>query len=89
MLRGILKGNLEEAVLMTMKNCFALHDLDAATKLTVYEYKMARREAYNDAVVAYNGEEVEAKLADSFFVPASCGKYTIKGKARVLVSYIR
>lgn len=54
MLRGILKGNLEEAVLMTMKNCFALHDLDAATKLTVYEYKMARREAYNDAVVAYN-----------------------------------
>lgn len=44
---------------------------------------------HNDAVVAYNGEEVEAKLADSFFVPASCGKYTIKGKARVLVSYIR
>lgn len=51
---GTLKGNLEEAVLMTLKSCFALHDLEAATKLTVYEYKMARREAYNDAVINYN-----------------------------------
>ena len=44
---------------------------------------------HNDAVVEYNGEEIEAKFADSMFVPADCGEYKIKGKARVLVSYVR
>lgn len=53
-LSGTLKGNLEEAVLMTLKSCFSLHDLEAATNLTVYEYMMARKEVYNEAVVYYN-----------------------------------
>lgn len=53
-LSGTLKGNLEEAVLMTLKSCFSLHDLEAATNLTVYEYMMARKEVYNNAQIAYN-----------------------------------
>lgn len=51
---GILKSSLEEAVLMTLKCCFTLNSLEDATKLTVYEYMMARKEAYNDAVINYN-----------------------------------
>lgn len=54
MTNGILKSNLEEAVLMTLKCCFTLNSLEDATKLTVYEYMMARKEAYNDAVINYN-----------------------------------
>ena len=53
-LLGTLKGNLEEAVLMTLKSCFSLHDLEAATNLTVYEYMMARKEVFNNAQIAYN-----------------------------------
>lgn len=54
MTRGTLKGNLEEAVLMTLKSCFALHDLESATKLTIYEYMMARKEVFNEATIAFN-----------------------------------
>lgn len=54
MLSGTLKSNLEEAVLMTLKSCFSLHDLEAATNLTVYEYMMARKDSYNEAMVYYN-----------------------------------
>lgn len=53
-LSGTIKGNLEEAVLMTLKSCFSLHDLEAATNLTVYEYMMARKEVFNEAQIAYN-----------------------------------
>lgn len=54
MMRGVLNGNLEEGVLMTLKSCFSLHDLEAATNLTVYEYMMARKECYNEAIISYN-----------------------------------
>lgn len=54
MTMGTLKGNLEEAVLMTLKSCFALHDLESATKLTIYEYMMARKEVFNEATIAFN-----------------------------------
>lgn len=54
MTNGTLKSNLEEAVLMTLKNSFTLNSLEDATKLTVYEYMMARKECYNDAVIAFN-----------------------------------
>lgn len=54
MSKGTLKGNLEEAVLWTLKKAFTLQGLEAAQNLTVYEYEIARKEVYNDAVVAYN-----------------------------------
>lgn len=52
--RGTLPANIEEAVLWTLKNTYTLHGLEDAQKLTVYEYMIARKEAYNDAMVAYN-----------------------------------
>lgn len=52
--KGMMQGNTEEAVLWTLKNCYTLHGLEDAQKLTIYEYKIARKSQYNDAVVAYN-----------------------------------
>lgn len=54
MAMGTKKGNIEEAVLMTLKTCFSLHSLEQAHNLTIYEYMTARKEVYNEAVVAYN-----------------------------------
>lgn len=31
-----------------------------------------------------SGKEIEAKRCDSFFIPASCAKYQIKGKCRII-----
>lgn len=36
--------------------------------------------------IAYQGEIFDANYTDSIFIPASCGKYTIKGPCRVLKS---
>jgi hypothetical protein len=52
--KGMKPGNMEEAVLWTLKNCYTLHGLEDAQKLTIYEYKIARKSQFNDAVVAYN-----------------------------------
>lgn len=54
MTKGVLSGNIEESVLMTLKSCFSLHGLEDAQKLTVYEYMVARKEVYNEAIVNYN-----------------------------------
>lgn len=54
MTSGTLPANIEEAVLWTLKNTYTLHGLEDAQKLTVYEYMIARKEAFNDAMVAYN-----------------------------------
>lgn len=54
MTSGTLPANIEEAVLWTLKNTYTLHGLEDAQKLTVYEYMIARKEAYNEALVAYN-----------------------------------
>mgnify|MGYP007115381587 FL=1 len=51
---GTLKGNIEEAVLWTLRESFGLQSLEQAHNLTVYEYMVARKSVYNDAVVAYN-----------------------------------
>lgn len=53
---GTLKGNIEEAVLWTLRESFGLQSLEQAHNLTVYEYMVARKSAYNDARVAYNRE---------------------------------
>lgn len=60
--RGMMKGNIEEAVLWTLKECFTLHGFDDAQKLTVYEYKTARKNAYNEALAAYR-QSVEMESA--------------------------
>jgi hypothetical protein len=62
MARGTLKGNIEEAVLWTLKNSYTLHGLEDAHNLTIYEYKIARKNEYNEAVVAYN-QSVAAGIA--------------------------
>lgn len=54
MTSGTLPANIEEAVLWTLKNTYTLHGLEDAQKLTVYEYMIARKEAYNEEFVAYN-----------------------------------
>ena len=63
--RGTLPANIEEAVLWTLKDTYTLHGLEDAQKLTVYEYMIARKNAYNEAVVAYN---------QSLAVAASAGR---------------
>lgn len=52
--KGMKPGNIEEAVLWTLKSCYTLHGLEDAQNLTIYEYKIARKSQFNDAVVAYN-----------------------------------
>ena len=42
-----------------------------------------------NAEIVYNNIVLPVEFTRSVFVPASCGKYTIKGEARVLVSYIK
>lgn len=61
--RGTKPASIEEAVLMTLKTCFTLHGLESAQQLTVYEYMMARKEAYNAAVVAYNQSVADGGFA--------------------------
>lgn len=51
---GTLDMSLEEAVLLTCKEFYGLHNLEAAQKLTVYEYIIARRSIYNERLVSYN-----------------------------------
>lgn len=51
---GTINGNIEEAVLWTLRESFGLQSLEQAHNLTVYEYMVARKSVYNDAVVSYN-----------------------------------
>lgn len=60
-LMGIKSNNVEEAVLWTLKECYTLNGLEAAQNLTVYEYCIARKQKYNESVVAYN----QASIAGS------------------------
>ena len=53
LMRGMLTGNMEEAVLWTLKESFTLHGFEDAHKLTVYEFMTARKNVYNEALVAY------------------------------------
>lgn len=53
---GTIKGNLEEAILWTLRVSYGLQSLEQAHALTVYEYMVARKSVYNDAVVTYNKE---------------------------------
>lgn len=52
--RGMLDANIEEAILWTLRGNYSLHGLEDAQKLTIYEYKIARKHAYNEAIAAYN-----------------------------------
>lgn len=62
---GTIKGNIEEAVLWTLRESFGLQSLEQAHNLTVYEYMVARKSVYNDAVIAYNKEMEMAASAAS------------------------
>lgn len=53
---GTVSGNIEEAILWTLRQAYGLQNLEQAHALTVYEYMVARKSVYNDAVVAYNKE---------------------------------
>lgn len=53
---GTMSGNIEEAILWTLREAYGLQNLEQAHALTVYEYMVARKSVYNDAVVAYNKE---------------------------------
>ena len=52
--RGMLDANIEEAILWTLRGNYSLHGLEDAQNLTIYEYKIARKHAYNEAIAAYN-----------------------------------
>lgn len=45
-----LEPTTEEAILLTCKNFYGLHSLAEAQALTVAEYMIARKEAYNEAM---------------------------------------
>lgn len=51
LLAGLAKTNVEEYVLWTLKECYNLQGFEDAHKLTVYEYKTARKNIYNDSVI--------------------------------------
>lgn len=51
---GTLDTSLEEAVLLTCKEFYGLHNLEDAQKLTVYEYMIARKSIFNERLVSYN-----------------------------------
>lgn len=53
---GTMSGNIEEAILWTLRVSYGLQSLEQAHALTVYEYMVARKSVYNDAVIAYNKE---------------------------------
>lgn len=53
---GTMSGNIEEAILWTLREAYGLQNLEQAHALTVYEYMVARKSVYNGAVVAYNKE---------------------------------
>lgn len=66
-----------------------LHDIaDEVTFNTNGKYHLVNV-VNNDAIIEYNGEELPVEFTRSVFVPATCGEFKIKGKARVLVSYIK
>ncbi|MEJ8737726.1 type I phosphomannose isomerase catalytic subunit [Erysipelotrichaceae bacterium HCN-30851] len=44
---------------------------------------------HNDAVIEYQNEEISVTYTENIFIPADCGKFSIKGNARVLVSYVK
>lgn len=53
---GTMDGNIEESILWTLREAYGLQSLEQAHNLTIYEYMVARKSVYNDAVVAYNKE---------------------------------
>lgn len=58
---GTLDMSLEEAVLLTCKEFYGLHNLEDAQKLTVYEYMIARKSIYNEKLVSYNLDRAAAR----------------------------
>ncbi|NBK99409.1 MAG: mannose-6-phosphate isomerase [Erysipelotrichia bacterium] len=44
---------------------------------------------HNAGEVVYEEESIKANYTETIFVPASCGKYTIKGKCRILLSFAK
>lgn len=44
---------------------------------------------YNDATIQYNDMVIPVNYTDNIVIPASCGKYTIKGPCRVLKSIVK
>lgn len=52
--RLMLPANIEEAILWTLRGDYSLHGLEDAQNLTIYEYKIARKHAYNEAIAAYS-----------------------------------
>lgn len=58
---GTLEMSLEEAVLLTCKEFYGLHNLEDAQKLTVYEYMIARKSIYNERLVSYNIDRAAAR----------------------------
>lgn len=58
---GTLDTSLEEAVLLTCKEFYGLHNLEDAQKLTVYEYMIARKSIFNERLVSYNINRAAAR----------------------------
>lgn len=54
LMSGTLPSGIEEAILWTLRESYTLQNLEDAQKLTIYEYKLARKEKYNESVIAYN-----------------------------------
>ena len=42
-----------------------------------------------DAKIEWDGQEVDFAYTESIFIPADCSKVTVKGKTRILLSFVK
>ncbi len=87
----IVEGIAQEKVLVDCDEfCVTLYDIvDELTLDTNQEDFHTLSFVHNDAIIVYDGKQIPVEYCDNVFVPATCGKYTIKGNVRVLKSVAR
>ncbi len=81
-----------ECKVLTDSDAFVveLHDIAGELELdTKKEHFYVLSFVHNDAVIEYRNEEYPVNYTENVFIPADCGKFTVKGHARVLVSYVK
>lgn len=60
--RGTIAATIEEAILWTVRDTFALHGFEDAAKLSIYEYLAARKKIYNETIIDYNSNIMRGNI---------------------------
>ena len=84
----IVEGVVQEKVLVDCDDfCVTLYDIDGEKEFdTNNEDFHTLSFVHNDACIVFEEEEIPVQFCDNVFVPASCGKYKVVGKTRLLCS---